>query len=145
MTDTFTNLDEWRAKKRWSDKLEEHTDQGPSQKGFIYPDGAWIELTKDGGWHTIASNAECSDFNLRDVEEWLWYAHSCSYAQTQRDRLCEELQTYCVKHKLPQLSADKLVVHLMEIVEEKEQEAKLYRMHQEWAEDFVTRWDRLED
>jgi hypothetical protein len=107
-------------------------------KGFTYPDGAWIELLPDGQWHTIVAQYERFDFDLRNVESYLWRAHSSSHAQTPRDRMVTELADFCNKHNLPPQSADELLVDCQVAYGN-------YANHIKWLEDYITRWERLED
>jgi hypothetical protein len=53
---------------------------------------------------------------------------------TTEEQLCEELKTYCETHSLPHVSADELLVNLM-------QQRDDLQEHINWADDFVERWD----
>ena len=140
----FKNFDEWRAKKQFSDtlasdlKMCDENDSKIDMRGFIYPDGAWIELKDSGKWHTIVANTEEFFYDLRQMEHYLWSVHSSSNITTPRDEMIDELERYCKTWGLPHLSADELLT-------ECQVKRNTYKTHVDWLAGYLSRWEKLED
>lgn len=144
MTKPFANFEEWRAQKEFVTDLalrldmHDENDSVVEMRGFIYPDGAWIELEDSGQWHTIVGNTEEFNYNIKLMEHYLWSVHSCQHIQTPREVLTEELNNYCNAHNLEHRSADELLV-------DAQVKETMWTNHAHWLEAFCQRWEELED
>jgi len=68
-------FDEWRATRKWFDRLEDHAAGSSETGGWGYSPG-WIARNGETFW-TLSDRSDYSSESLEDAEAWLWmnYAH----------------------------------------------------------------------
>lgn len=70
----YTTFEEWSKSKVWHNKLP--VDDLEDTSGFIYADGAFIQLSHDPSkgpwWWSIVEHSECLSHDLNHTEKWLW-------------------------------------------------------------------------